>query len=100
MDHCELCDMPHAWCQHGRAARTAVAADTVTGLLISPTGYAHFPGCAHKDDDDMSRWGALDTPHAWTRLGNGEQLQATAGRRPDRIARQRCADCVAHGPWL
>lgn len=69
-------------------------------LRISPTGVAHFDGCPHKGDDpDYSRWGELDTPGAWQRLGNGEKLTATGGDRPDLVARRRCMDCAGHGPW-
>jgi len=43
---------------------------------------AHFPGCHHKGDDpDLSKWGKLDLPQAWQRLGNGEHLHATGGER-------------------
>jgi len=41
----------------------------------------------------------INTPNAWQRLGNGEELQATGGSRPDLIAKTRCQDCVDHGPW-
>lgn len=97
---CEIDDLPLAQCEHGLyQQRTARAFSSV--LLVSPTGYAHFPGCAHKSDDpDMSRWAELDTPGAWTRLANGEQIPATGGARPELVAAQRCLDCVHHGPWV
>ncbi|GGM16119.1 hypothetical protein GCM10011594_40150 [Nakamurella endophytica] len=96
---CELCDLPRTQCEHGRTAQQAARAGTAR-VLISPQGLAHFDGCRHKGDDpDMSRWGELETPGAWIRLGNGEQLPATGGDRPDRVATRRCADCVDHGPW-
>ena len=98
--YCELCDMDRAYCVHGLAERRATASVGVTSLLISPRGMAHFPGCPHKGDDpDYSDWAELDVPRAWERLGNGEQLRATGGARPDRVASARCEDCVDHGPW-
>lgn len=96
---CPIDDLPLAQCEHGLKAQRATRAYTSV-LQISPRGYAHFPGCAHKGDDpDMSAWGELDNPGAWTRLANGEQLRATGGARPDRVATTRCLDCVDHGPW-
>ena len=69
-------------------------------LLVSPSNIAHFPQCPHKGDDpDYTRWAEIDTPNAWQRLGNGEQLPATGGARPDLIAMARCQDCIDHGPW-
>ena len=96
---CEIDDLPLAQCEHGLKVRQ-VARAQVSVLQISPAGYAHFPGCAHKGDDpDMSRWAELDTPGSWTRLANGEQMPATGGARPDLVATTRCLDCVDHGPW-
>jgi hypothetical protein len=46
-----------------------------------------------------SRWAEIDTPNAWQRSGNGEQLRATGGACPDLIAKTRCRDCIDHGPW-
>jgi hypothetical protein len=69
-------------------------------LLISPTGTAHFPRCPHKGDHpDDSHGAKRDAPHARQRAGNGEQLPATGGQRPDLVARSRCQDCASHGPW-
>jgi hypothetical protein len=83
---------------HGTRDNLATAA--AGELLISRNGMAHFPGCPHKGDDpDYKRWATLDTPRAWERLGNGEQLHATGGERPDLVATSRCQDCVSHGPW-
>ena len=59
---------------------------------------AHFPGCPHKGDHpDYSRWATRDTPRAWERLGNRENLGGTGGDCPDLIATARCKDCVDHG---
>lgn len=99
MAYCELCEMDREFCPHGLADRQRVAA-VVGRLLIHPNGMAHFPGCPHKGDHpDYSRWAELDTPRAWERLGNGEHLQATGGKRLDLVAQSRCKDCVSHGPW-
>ena len=67
-------------------------------ILISPAHMAHWPGCHHKDDNDFSRWGTLNTPDAWQRLGNGEHLAANGGARPGLVATRRCGYCVNHTP--
>jgi hypothetical protein len=100
MPKCELCDMDLSYCEHGLAQRRRSASAGARLLLISPNKVAHFPGCFHKGDhEDYSRWARLETPQAWERLGNGEQLPATGGERLDLIAESRCPDCEAHGPW-
>jgi hypothetical protein len=100
MAYCDLCEMDRGFCEHGLTERRRDAAAIVDGLLISPNGIVHFPGCHHKGDDpDYGRWARIDTPRAWERLGNGEQLPATGGQSPGLIARTRCQDCVSHGPW-
>ena len=100
MAYCELCQMAREFCEHGPAERRHATMEADRELRISPNGMAHFPGCPHKGDDpDYRRWATLDTPRAWERLGNGEQLLATGGERPDLVARSRCQDCVSHGPW-
>lgn len=100
MAYCELCEMDREFCGHGLAERRRAATVVAGELLISPNGVAHFLGCPHKGDDpDYSRWAKLNMPRAWERLGNGEQLQATGGERPDLVARSRCQDCLSHGPW-
>lgn len=88
-------------CEHGLAARRASEGSKARLLLVSPTSQAHFPGCHHKGDDpDVTKWGEIvDVPDAWTRLGNGERIPANGGARPDRVATDRCRDCVYHGPW-
>jgi hypothetical protein len=98
--YCDLCEMDRDSCKHGLAERRRTASASFSSLLISPSNMAHFPQCPHKGDDaDYSRWGELDTPHAWELLGNGKQLRATGGSRRDLIAKTRCQDCVDHGPW-
>jgi len=100
MAYCELCDMDREFCEHGLLERRRNAIAIARELLISPNGMAHFPGCPHKGDDpDYSRWATLDTPRAWERLGNSEQLPATGGACPSLMVRTRCQDCVDHGPW-
>lgn len=96
----EMCGIEREVSMHGSPGRDAATSSAATELLISPRGVAHLPGCWHKGDDpDFSRWAMLDVPGAWERLGNGEQLSATGGQRPDLVARSRCEDCVSHGPW-
>lgn len=100
MTYCELCDLDRDFCPHGLADRQTEKVHSVRVLRISPTGVAHFDQCPHKGDDpDYSRWGELDAPDAWQRLGNGEALPATGGERRDLVANRRCLDCVGHGPW-
>jgi hypothetical protein len=100
MAYCGLGEMDRGLCEHGLTERRRNAAAIAGGLLISPNGIVRFPGCHHKGDDaDYSRWARLDTPRAWERLGNGEQLPATGAQSPGLIARTRCQDCVSHGPW-
>jgi hypothetical protein len=100
MAYCELCDMDREFCEHGLADKRRSAVTIVREVLISPSGMAHFSGCPHKGEDlDYSRWASINTPRAWERLGNGEQLAATGGRCPGLIARARCRNCVGHGPW-
>lgn len=84
MAYCDLCDMDREFCEHGLAEKRRNVVATVSRLLISPNGIAHFPGCPHKGDHkDYRRWADLETARAWERLGNGEQLQATGGLSPD-----------------
>lgn len=100
MPICPLCDLELDWCEHGLNAAQKSRAASAT-LQVSPRGMAHFPGCPHKgDDDDFSLWAELDSPSAWSRLGNGEQFPATGGARPELVASARCRDCVEHGPWF
>jgi hypothetical protein len=100
MTYCELCDLDREFCEHGLQERQRNAATAVGELLISPSGMAHFKGCPHKGDDlDYSRWAILNAPGAWERLGNGEHLPGIGGARADLTAKDRCRDCVDHGPW-
>ncbi|WIB67867.1 hypothetical protein DEI93_02155 [Curtobacterium sp. MCBD17_035] len=106
MAWCELDDMDDRFCEHGerqQAERAERRQRVATALLqVSPRGMAHFVGCHHKGDDpDMSQWGEVSTPGAWTGLGNGEQYPSTGGFRRDLVATSRCSDCVDHdGPWI
>lgn len=97
---CEICDLPLSQCPHGRPATAAKDLTRVRELMVSPNGLGHLPGCPHKgDDEDLSRWGEIDLEHAWSRLGNGEQIQATGGASPGLVAIARCRTCVEYGPW-
>jgi hypothetical protein len=92
--------MDREFCEHGLMDRRGSAVTNVRELLISPAGMAHFPGCPHKGNDpDYSHWASIDTPRAWERLGNGEQLAATGGICLGLVATIRCRDCADHGPW-
>jgi hypothetical protein len=83
---CPLCELDLDWCEHGRQATQKKRVSSAT-LLISPRGMAHFAGCPHKgDDDDFTLWAELDSPGAWSRLSNGEEIPATGGQRPDLVA--------------
>jgi hypothetical protein len=78
--YCDLCEMDRNYCVHGLAENRRAASASASALLVSPKNVAHFPQCPHKgDDSDYRRWAEIDTPNAWQRLGNGEQLRA-AGR--------------------
>ena len=96
MEYCELCDLPLDQCPHGRPGDGKSRREHVGEILVSPTGYAHLPGCMHKgnEDNDYSEWGLIDTPGAWARLGNGEHIQATGGANTNLIATRRCLTCV------
>ncbi len=99
---CEKCDLPLAYCVHGRQARDAERARRVGWLEVSPARVAHYPGCPHKrDDPDFSRWGEIreNPAAAWDRLRNGDVVPADAGARVGLEATTRCRDCVDHGPW-
>jgi len=97
---CDLCEMDRSYCVHGLGEHRRAVSASVSTVLVSPSGIAHFPQCPHKGDDpDYSRWAEIDTPNAWERLGNGDQLSATGGSCPDLIVKGRCLDCIDHGPW-
>jgi hypothetical protein len=51
MAYCDLCEMDRGFCEHGLTERRRDAAAIADGLLISPNGIVHFPGCHHKGDD-------------------------------------------------
>ena len=81
MAYCDLCDLDRDFCEHGMTETRRNAAAAADGLLISPTGIAHFPGCHHKGDDpDYSRWARLDTSRAWERLGTASSCPPPAAR--------------------
>lgn len=96
MEYCDLCDLPLEHCPHGRPEAVKPPAEHIGEILVSPTGYAHLPGCPHKgdDDNDYSEWGVIESRGAWTRLGNGEQIQATGGADANLVAARRCQTCV------
>ena len=99
---CERCDLPLAYCEHGKQINDASRASRVGWLEGSPAHVAHYPGCHHKGDDhDRSRWGEIrkNPSQAWDRLRNGEIVDADAGERVGLEAFSRCRDCVDHGPW-
>jgi len=82
MTYCDLCELDREFCEHGLAERRRNAATVASGLLISPNGIAHFPGCPHKGDDrDYSRWAELDTRHVPGNVwGTASSCKPQAGR--------------------
>lgn len=94
---CELCDMPLAFCSHGRSARSTSTL-APQRLEESPRAMAHVPGCHHKGDDpDHTGWGYIthDIDTAWQALGNGQPVRCDDGDRPDLVATSRCSYCTA-----
>ncbi len=84
MAQCDLCEMERAFCEHGLAERRRHVATTTTGLLISPSGIAHFAGCLHKGNhQDYRRWGDLNAPRAWERTGRMAWPPGTSSSRSD-----------------
>ncbi|MGY1812856.1 hypothetical protein [Blastococcus sp. SYSU D00820] len=98
---CDRCDLPLAYCVHGKQATDAARAARVEWLEVSPARVAHYPGCPHKDDTDFTRWGRIEqqAPRAWERIGNGATVASDAGARVGLEAVSRCRDCLGHGPW-
>ena len=97
---CEKTDLLVAHCDHCKPNRHAPRAIRVELLEVSPTNFAHIPGCFHKGDDpDRSRWGEIrkNPSQAWERLGNGDVVAADAGERVGIEARVRCRHCVSRG---
>jgi hypothetical protein len=77
MAYCDLCDMDREFCAHGLADRRRNVVVSVSKLLISPNGIAHFPGCPHKGDhQDYRKWADLEAARAW------ERRAAAGDRRP------------------
>jgi len=61
MAYCDLCDMNREFCEHGLADRRRNVVASVSKLLISPNGIAHFPGCPHEGDhQDYRKWADLE----------------------------------------
>lgn len=71
------------------------AADTI---LVSPTQYAHLPGCTHLTEELVKspRWGWIPQPPRglWDRLSSSHPATATAGNTA-RQAVRRCEECQA-----
>ncbi|WP_438491840.1 hypothetical protein [Streptomyces asiaticus] len=107
-DHCELIIGQGCGCASNASGVTAhptVAAVRQQwqsfppgAILISPTQYAHLPGCGHLTESLVKapRWGWIPDPPAglWDRLGAGYPAIATAGNT-DRRAVRRCESCEA-----
>lgn len=106
---CERHEMP--WCAEcaghtGRARRVETPSPppvydgprpAPADILISPTSMAHHSGCSHLPDHPWlvpPKWGWVDDPTVWPRIGNGHTVQATLGNT-DRVAERRCSDCDA-----
>lgn len=68
-------------------------ADTI---LISPTRYAHLPGCTHLTEELVTapRWGWIPGPPTglWDRLNSSHPATATEGNTK-RQATRRCEEC-------
>lgn len=97
---CEKTDLLVAYCDHCKQHRPAPREGRVELLRVSPTHYAHIPGCPHKGDDpDLSRWGEIrkNPSQAWDRLRNGDVVAADAGDQVGLEARRLCQDCVSRG---
>lgn len=65
-------------------------------ILISPTGYAHLPGCTHLTEELVKapRWGWISepSPGLWDRLSSSYPATATEGNTA-RQATRRCEEC-------
>jgi hypothetical protein len=95
---CEKTDLLVAHCDHCQQRRHAPRANRVEWLEVSPTNYAHIPGCFHKGDDpDRSRWGEIrkNPSQAWDRLWNRDVVVADAGAQVGLEARRPCQHCVS-----
>ncbi|MFF4531391.1 hypothetical protein ACFY1P_19215 [Streptomyces sp. NPDC001407] len=64
-------------------------------ILISPTQYAHIPGCTHLSESEIKapRWGwTTVATGTWSRISSSQPVRATAGNT-DRVATRRCQTC-------
>ncbi|QBI53799.1 hypothetical protein EKD16_10060 [Streptomonospora litoralis] len=80
----------------GESAEGSGATFPSSSILISPTRYAHRPGCGHLSDSAIHppEWGWITgaDPHLWTRIAQGHAVYATEGN-PQRYAVRRCTTC-------
>ncbi|MEU1424687.1 hypothetical protein [Kitasatospora sp. NPDC005751] len=105
VDWCERCEM--SWCDcpadgsvprldRAMAVLGATWAGWPTGAtaIVSPTGYAHLPGCFHLTESVLAapRYGWVTEPVSGHHVTRAQPLRATAGNR-DRIATKSCPTC-------
>lgn len=99
-DHCDLIIGAGCACslqppQRKTAAPPEWGSWDPNTILISPTQYAHIPGCTHLSESEIKapRWGwATVAAGSWARISPSHPVQATAGNTSRRATR-RCQTC-------
>lgn len=98
-DRCDLiigegcaCSLPP---QHTPAVHPNWGSWNPNTILISPTQYAHLPGCMHLSESEVKapKWGWTTAAGGlWTRISPAHPAQATEGNTA-RLAIRRCQTC-------